>query len=112
MSTESRERERVSFQEVAKLAAVPEPSSGSTEEKKENSGMIDLAALAAGETSPSSNPRKATEAALPLPATPPEIKSAPRGEAPPQWIPTPVPTAPWLPNVGASDSPVSASHAP
>jgi hypothetical protein len=50
MSTESRVRDRIRFQEVAKLAETTERPHGSDGEKKEDSGMIDLAAIAAGET--------------------------------------------------------------
>src|SRR5579864_8596859 len=49
---EPKVRDRISFQEVAKLAETPEAQPSSTEEKKENSGMIDLAALAASDTNP------------------------------------------------------------
>jgi hypothetical protein len=51
MSTESRDKDRISFQEVAKLAATPDPSRESGEKKKDDSGMIDLAALATGDAS-------------------------------------------------------------
>jgi hypothetical protein len=50
--TEPRERDRVTFQDMKKLAATPEPSSGSAEEKKENSGIIHLSELASGEAAP------------------------------------------------------------
>jgi hypothetical protein len=65
MNTTSRERDRASLKELAKLADIgpasspPAPSSGRVpaaepqqEERKENSGMINLAALAASEPPP------------------------------------------------------------
>ena len=56
--TDPKVRDRISFQEVAKLATTPEPAADASEEKKENSGMINLAALAAGDTSPGVDPEK------------------------------------------------------
>jgi hypothetical protein len=47
--TDTRERGKVDFQDVAKLATQPQSSTGSEEEKKENSGIVHLSALAAGE---------------------------------------------------------------
>jgi hypothetical protein len=55
MTTESTGRDRISFKEVAKLANTPEPSGESSDTKSENSGMIDFAAIAAGETDPKSS---------------------------------------------------------
>ena len=55
MTTESTGRDRISFKDVAKLANTPEPSGESSETKSENSGMIDFAAIAAGETDPKSS---------------------------------------------------------
>ena len=47
--TDTRERGKVDFQDVAKLATQPQSSTGSEEDKKENSGIVHLSALAAGE---------------------------------------------------------------
>ncbi|HEY4013092.1 MAG TPA: hypothetical protein VGM06_07125 [Polyangiaceae bacterium] len=48
MSNDSRVRDRIAFQEVARLANAAEPAKPARKDK-EDSGMIDLAALAAGD---------------------------------------------------------------
>jgi hypothetical protein len=65
--TDTRDRGKVDFQDVAKLATLPQTSTASADEKSENSGLIHLSALAAGEVAgpdgagaPSKKPAPAT----------------------------------------------------
>jgi hypothetical protein len=75
--TEPRERDRVSFQEVKKLAAIPESSGESTEEKKENSGIIHLSGLAPLETTPQTQQHASPETALALQVSSSEPDASP-----------------------------------
>jgi len=89
MTTESRAKERTSFQEVAKLANQPEPPEESSESKNENSGMIDFAALAAGQTA-KTEARNETNRAAPS-ASPAVARSHPPPREPAFGSAQPVP---------------------
>ena len=88
--TDTRERGKVDFQDLAKLAALPKD--GASEEKKENSGIIHLSALAAGEAIQPET-AEVTRKSLPLP-TPPSSREVIR-KPPPQGSPSPV-RPPWI----------------
>jgi hypothetical protein len=78
---DSREKDRISLKEVAKLANAPDSSDGASGERKENSGMIHLSAMAtAAETSPeSARPERpaGTSRAAALTASSPSYPSRP-----------------------------------
>ena len=103
MSNESRERDRISFQEVAKLATTPAPSAESPDDWKENSGIIDFAALAASEAD--AKRTRAPEVGQPPPSVAPSpvrTNEPVAGEIALPPVPPPTPTTPMLLGVEAT----------
>jgi hypothetical protein len=84
--TDTRERGKVDFQDVAKLATLPQASQGSTEEQKENSGIIHLSALAAREA-PATEKAEVVPKSV-SPPTPPAPRDVVRGAALPPELPS------------------------
>jgi hypothetical protein len=82
---ESNDRGRVSFEDVAKLARTPETPQGAIEERSENSGLINLTAMIAGEAKPPPNAREMPESPVLPPAAIPVLSpQAPTPTAPQQ----------------------------